>query len=389
MRRWRSLSTTAAVLPLFAACAEGGKEIRSTSEVKLSRTHHMVGFVGARSLADFPIKAASVASDRGTLIMGADGNYKIGRPGGTSAPSPYELAKTGKFSVIVPIGSRQPDARFSGGYGLDGDSGIYCFTDRHATSATSMVGLYFGLPVVTGTADLKGDWHLFSQHVIFSSSIVQSPENIARGLGGEITVDAAGKVTAGKGVESTKVAFTFTGEVKPFADGRIDIALNYKDPQATDSRTFVASAAGNLVLGLDEDETDGETGLLVLLRKLPAKGDLAKLAGTYWVGCHTIFVTPGRAGVDAAAGLLTLNDKGGFRLEATGAGDVDFVYTGTITLKDDGALEIKVDGTNETWAGAIDVEYRTILLLDNFVETRSGQKPAELNLFFGLREKKP
>lgn len=369
----------------LAACAEGGKEVKSSSEVTLSRTHYLVGLLGTRAFPQFPIPPASVGSDRGTLILGDDGNYKIGRGTSTSGAAAYQLAKTGSFAVIVPRGSNLPSARYAGGYGLDGDTGAYFFTDRFTDNTATSVGLFFGLPVVRGTGSLQGDWHLFSQHVIFSKSVVQSPDNVGRTVAGTLTVDAAGKITAGKGIESTKASLTFSGTVKSFEDGRIDLAVTYEDAQEKDERVFLASAIANLAVGLDEDETDGEAGLLLLIRKRAAKGELAKLAGTYWLGAHTLFVNPARSGTDAATGTLVINDKGAFRIEATGAGDVDFVYTGSLTLADDGALVIKVDGTNETWGGAADTDYRTIVLADHVVEQRTGGKPPELNLFVALR----
>ena len=51
---------------------------------------------------------------------------------------------------------------------------------------------------------------------------------------------------------------------------------------------------------------------------------------------------------------------------------------------DDGLLTLSVDGTNETWLGAVDQDYNTVIINDHVIEQRANDTP-ELNLFIALR----
>jgi hypothetical protein len=372
---------------LLGACSQGGEETRPKGDVQVSQSHHFFGFSGQRAFGDYPVKNSVVASDRGTLILDEESLYRIRRGNTTSDPAEYLLSKSGELILVVPTGSRTAPTRFFGAYGLEGNTGLLHFCDRHAPATTSLVGLYLGLPVVAATADLTGEWHLFSLHVIFSSSQVLDPANVGRAAGGRVTFDNTGKI-AGTGSESSRSSLTFAGQARTFNDGRIDLTVNYKDAQSNDDRVFLTAASSNVVFGLDEDETDGESGLIALVRKRTGNASLAALAGDYIVGVETLFVSPTRSGSDAAWGNLTITDQGAFRIEATGAGAADFTYSGGLELANDGTLTLTVDGTRETWVGAVDQDYRTVVILDHVVEQRSGGKPPELNLFVGLRRVK-
>jgi hypothetical protein len=375
---------------LGAACAQGGDEDRPTSEVKIEANHHMFGLGGRHQFSEFPIPLDQVGTDRGTLIMREDSSYRIQRAAGTSGAETYALEKSGLLSILIDQGARRSKIRFLGAYGLEGATNRYYFTDRHLASETSRVGMFFGVRVVPGTANLEGDWHLFSLHAIFSKSQVLNPANVGRAASGTVAVDAAGKIT-GSGLESTRATLQFTGDVRAFDDGRVDLTVVFKDAQVTDERLFSSAAGPGIVVGIDEieqkeiDDKGGEAGMIVWLRKRTGTADKSLLAGSFHLGAHTIFVNPTNSGFDAANGTLSFTAAGAFRIEAVGTNGVEFKYTGTYTLADDGALVLTVDGTKETWAGAVDQEYKTVLLCDNFVEERTGNKPPELNLFVGIR----
>lgn len=382
--RCPSSSVLFASLLLLGACAQGGGAKRPASEVKIAASHHLFGFLGATRLA-FPIDPKRIFTDRGTLVFKSDGTYGVKRPGQAEGTDDYALAKDGTLSMLVSQGPRRPKIRFSGAYGLEGDTGHYYFVDRFTTSSAPNVGLFWGTKLVSGTADLQGGWHVFTHHMIFAKSQVLDPDNVGRAMAGTVTVDKAGALK-GQGFESTKATLVLGGSVKTFADGRVDVVLKLSDKQSSDERTFLSGAAPNLVLGLDETESDGESGLLAMVRKRTGKADLARLAGDYHVGMHTIFVDASRAGTDAATGLVSISSSGALRLEAVGSDAQKFTYTGKVALSDDGALKITIDGTKETWAGAVDQGYHTLVIADNFVEQRSGNKPAELNLMLALRK---
>ena len=87
-----------------------------------------------------------------------------------------------------------------------------------------------------------------------------------------------------------------------------------------------------------------------------------------------------------AASTTSGTAPGAFRLEAEGSQGIDFSYTGTYTVAPDGSLAISIDGTNEIWNGAIDREYKTVMLVDDFQETRSNGQ-IELNFAIGVRQK--
>lgn len=125
-----------------------------------------------------------------------------------------------------------------------------------------------------------------------------------------------------------------------------------------------------------------------LVRKFDAQGpqiDPVRVAGTFLVGGHTLFVNPTNSGSDAFVGVVTLSAQGAFRLDAVGSQGIDFSYVGTYTLNSEGGMTVSISGTNETWFAAIDRSYQALFFVDDFVETRSNNTP-ELNLGVGVRQ---
>ncbi len=379
-------STLSLLLTLLGiSCAEGGEEDRPLSEVLITASHHMWALQSDRAFSTFPIPMAEMASDRGVLTLDDQSLYTVTRNGQASGTDDYALAEDGVLSILVSQGARLPRIRFSGAYGIEGDTGTYFFTDRFTAQTSQRIGLFWGTEVVDPTPDLEGDWHVFSQHVIFASSIVPDPNNVGRAFGGTLAVDDMDDIT-GSGLESTGANITLTGNVASFADGRVDVTLDYAGPQTSDTRTFHGSVGPGIILGLDPDETTGESGLIAMMAHRTTPADRDDFAGTYLLGLHTIFVNPTNPGTDVAFGTVTFNDTDGFSLDATGADGQDFSYSGTYVLDDDGTLTLTVPGTSETWMGAVDEEYHTVVFVDNFIEARAGAKPPELNLFLALRE---
>jgi hypothetical protein len=373
---------------MLAACAKGGGNDRPASEVTIAASHQMFGSRGRPSFNKFPVDPAFMLSDVGTLTLANDSTYTVQQGSGTSAPQGYAIAKDATFTITVPLAGRAP-THFIGAYSLEGDTLAYFFTDRFAPSATGdAVGLIWGTRHTGSMPDLEGDWHVFSLHVIFApANSSQVAGNVGRAVGGTLSIDSAGDIT-GSGKESTTQDVTFTGSSSVTANGAVTLELDYKIGATTDTRGFAAGVSNTVILGLDEEETDGETGLVGLLRKRTGTKDLTKLAGTYAVGMQTIFVNPVRAGIDAAYGSITFDETDGFELKATGQQNgqaAPFTYTGKYTLADDGTLVLTIPDTQETWMGAVDQDYKVLLIADNFVEVRTGSELPELNLVLGIR----
>jgi hypothetical protein len=404
-------STTIRSLPLafaiatLAACADGGKKDTPQSEVKFTSSQHFFGFKTLRGFGSFPVSPNVVLTDRGKLNLFDDSTYTVTRSSGTTGADHYALETTGALSLFISGSGQEPSVVFIGGYGLA--AGVPAatdlfFTDRVSTPQSQTIGLYVGTRVVTGQVELGGNWHVVSLHTIFDQTI-QSPENVGRAAHGSISIapGTAGtsRTISGTGFQSGStqgpVAITFGGTMQNLLDGQgsgdgtCNLTLNYN----SDARIVLAVATGNsttgsLVLGLDADETDGEAGLVLMVRKFdaPAVVDSVRVPGRFLVGGHTLFVNPTNSGSDAFVGVVTLSAPDGFRLDAVGNQGIDFTYTGTYTLVADGGMTIQVNGTNETWFAAIDRSYNTLVFVDDFVEVRSNNIP-ELNLGFGVREK--
>lgn len=392
-------------LTLLGACADGGKEDRPQSDVRIAANHHLYGFRSLRGFGAFPVQPEAAFPDRGTLSMTNDSQYTIIRPSGTTAPDSYAIESNGALSILVTGGGRDPSVVFRGGYSrtlvaADVPS-VFCFTDRVSTTSSPSVGIYYGLPVSNGQVEVGGSWHLVSLHTIFASaSALLTPNNVGRAARGDVQVATGDPGTArtigGIGSESSNATLTFGGSIQnllagspPSGDGTVNLLLNYQaGSAATDTRSCVAAATADLIFALDNDETDEEAGIILMMRKFesgsPAQD--SRIAGTFLVGGHTLFVNPTNSGSDAFLGTLTLTAQNGFRLEAVGSAGVDFSYAGTWQSSITGGLTLTVQGTSETWFAAISRDYSTLMLIDDQVETRSNGA-SELNLLLGVRER--
>lgn len=397
-----------AVLPfvlLATSCADGGEEDRPQSEVRFSATHHLFGFRSLRGFGTFPVPATAVLPDRGTLNLFDDSTYTVTRGSTTSAAERYALEDTGELSVFISGRGNEPSVVFQGAYGRVGASGLgvpgtspdFVFTDRVSTPASPSVGVYVGTRILSGQVELEGTWHLLSLHAVFGQTIL-APDNVGRGAHGGISIVAGAPGTvrtlSGTGLQGSS-QLAFSGSIQNLltngvGDGTCNLTVGYQvASQGVDDRVMQAAANGNVVFGLDEDESDGEAGLLFLVRKFDAPAspvDALRVPGTFLVGGHTLFVNPSNSGSDAFVGTVTLSAQGGFRLDAVGNSGQDFSYIGTWTLAQDGGITIAVSGTNETWFGAIDRSYNSFAFVDDFVEVRQNNIP-ELNLGFGVRKK--
>ena len=385
------------ILFLLAACADGGDEDRPQSEVKISATHHQFGFRSLRGFGTFPVPTEAINTDRGVLNLFDDSSYTVTRSSGTSSVQRYALETDGALSLFLTGSGNEPSVVFRGGYSLVGSNPDYFFTDRVSTPGSPSIGMFFGTRIVNGAVELAGAWHVLSLHAVFGQTLL-SPDNVGRAAHGGVTIDVGNpgdvRAISGTGSQGTS-GLVFGGTIQNLltngtGNGQCNLTLSYQlNGQIADSRVMQSAATGNLVFGLDDDESDGEAGLLTMVRKFDAPAapvDSVRVPGTFLVGGHTLFVNPSNSGSDAFVGQLTLTAQAGFRLDAVGSSGQDFSYIGTYTLAADGGLTISVNGTNETWFAAIDRSYNTLAFVDDFLETRANSTP-ELNFGFAVRLK--
>jgi hypothetical protein len=393
---------------LPAACADGGDEDRPQSEVRFTNQNHLFGFKSLRGFGAFPVQPSVAFSDRGSFNLFDDSSYTVERSSGTSSAQDYALAADGKLSVYLLGGGNEPSTVFFGAYGRvgasdlrePGDTPDFFFTDRVSTPNSQAIGVFFGTEKVDAALDLRGGWHAFSLHTIFGATL-SAPDNVGRAMHGNVDFtgatadialgiagtgfqsDSSGQPAAGLNLGGS-IQFLLDGAT---GDGRCNLTLQYD----ADSRVMRAATSNNLVYMLDEDETDGEAGFGFLVREFDTSTPTTSLDeddvdGAFYVGGHTLFVNPSNMGSDTFIGTVTLSTNGAFRLDAVGNQGVDFAYSGEWTAAADGKLTITISGTGETWHGAIDRTYNTLVLVDDFVETRSNNLP-ELNLMLGIRKK--
>lgn len=390
-------------LLVAAACADGGKTAAPQSAVKINETHHLFGFRSLAGFGSFPVRPEVVFTDRGSLNFFTNSTYSVTRSGSTSTADSYAIESNGVLSLYVTGSGREPSVVFKGGYlipGITAASPDLFFTDRVSTPNSPSIGLYLGTKSIPGQAELAGTWHIVSLHTIFNEAIL-SPDNVARAAYGSVTVAAgtAGslRTLSGTGTQgstpSGSSTVAFTGSIQNLlgtnnqGDGSCNLTLTY----GSDSRVCYAAAGNDMVLGLDADETDGEAGLIVMLRKFDDPTatppvpvvDPARIPGTFLVGGLTMFVNPSNPGSDAFVGTVTLTSGGAFRLDGVGNQGIDFSYQGSFTVANDGHLTVTINGSNETWFAAIDRDYQTLVVLDDFRETTRNNP--ELNLAFGVR----
>lgn len=396
-------------LPILClGCAQGGKTTTPQSEVKIAASHHLFGLRGLPTFSSFPVPSTETLPDRGLLNLTQDSTFTVTRTQGTSPPDRYALENSGKLSIYSTGAGRVPTVVFPGAYGLMGDRNDLFFADLSSTSASASLGLFFGTRVIVGTAELAGQWTLCSLHVLFPATTVLGPNNVARAANGLLTVDpdpqgdpGTLRVVNGTGLDSAGTPLDFLGSTTQYlmqggtGDGKVNLTLSYRDSRqpanTADARVFRAGLGKDVMFAVDEDETDGEVGLAILTRVFATPGpsaDPSLLAGTFWCSGLTIFVNPTQSGTDGSFGKLTLTSGRGFTLDMIGSRNIDFSYTGTFSLEANGRLTFTVSGTNETWHGAVTRDHHAVMILDDFVETRTNNVP-ELNLFYAVREKPP
>ena len=386
------------------SCAGKVQEDRPQSEILVSASHHMFAFGGQQDFDQFPVPQQQVSSDRGLLTLSDSGGYTVTRPSlPSAAPQDYALEKDGAFALLVPLPNSAP-TRFLGAY-QQSDVGpqtqVYFFTDRYAPTTSPYVGLLWGTRTVAVTDDPIGDWLLFSLHVIFSQSTVHNPDDVARAVHStlSITPDAnplMPAVVAGSGTSSSAGVLTIgAGTASGFPDGAVSLNLDY----GGDPRAFLAGRANDVILGLDDDETTGETGLVAMVRRATftdANAAQVQLAGTYLFGMHTTFVAPTNSGTDAANGTIVFNEQGGWQLDGVGSdgpvngvftysGSYNFVETAPGSGEYSNLLVLQVNNTIETWHAAIDPEFKVMVLLDHEIETRLPGVSPELSLALGIK----
>lgn len=399
----------ALLIPL-AACADGGKDEQPDSVIKFAADHHLFGFRTLFGFGTLPIRTSVVFPDRGTLALKADGTYTVERATGT-ASNYYSITRRGALTVYVAGGGRDPWTVFQGGYaplptwnppptplGPVPAETTLTFTDRVVSDTSPSIGLYFGLRTATPPApiELEGDWHFGSIHVIFGQSLL-APENVGRAAWAEGTDIAGGgtgtsRAISGTGEQGNGTTLTLTGSIQnivsgtpPTSTGACNLTLTFNG----DSRVCRAAANTRLILALDDDPGDGEAGLIAAVRAFAATSTETSAAadslhGEYLVSGYTTFVNPSDPGSDAFTGIATFATGGAFRLDAVDHLGREFSYVGTFALRTNGAMTLTINGTNETWYGAVATDYQTVMLVDDFRETRVNNKP-ELNFLLGTR----
>lgn len=404
-------STTTSSFPLalalatLAACADGGKEDRPKSEVTLQYTQHLFSFRTLRGFGAVPLSQNVANTATGTLELFNDSRYRATLSGLTGSDF-YALEKTGALTLFISGSSQEPSVAFLGAYGLDGpaEPTDMFFTDRVSTPHSPSIGVFVGTRIVTGQVELGGNWHFVSLHAIFDQSS-QVRESVGRAAHGSINIAPDSTPGTWRAISSQGISQNVTAQgsttvplsgqirnelVEGSGDGTCTLQLTY----GTDNRGVEAVATGNsttgrLVIGLDMETTDGEAGLVFMVRKFDTP--VGDIRGRFLVGGHTLFVNPANSGSDAFVGVVTLGDSGAFRLDAVGNQGIDFTYVGNYTLtqtagQTDGGMTISILGTDETWFAAIDRGNDTLVFVDDFLEQRSNGVP-ELNIGFGVREK--
>ncbi|MGE0141829.1 MAG: hypothetical protein AB7I19_01695 [Planctomycetota bacterium] len=378
----------AAGLVLLGACSSGGSNDRFGGSVKLTANHFLFGLVGRPAFPAFPTTTGDLETVNGRFFLRDDGKYEMRQSTGTLlSQSDYALENDGTLAIAVP--SSGSTLVYRGGYGLRGTTGDVVLTDR----VGSGVGVYFGTKLVVGPADLTpivGDWHLFTLHAILApAGSVPDEDLIGVAFGGDLTLAADGSFT-GDGTESEVGTVAIRGAANDFqalSDSRFAIEATYDPPARPDyERGFTAGGNSRILIGLDEETGSSDTaaGIALMLKKRTAAYSAADLAGKYRLGLLTVFLRTTAAGIDSSVGELDLQSNGNFRISAQNNQGQDFSYTGTWTGAADGTLLFTVTGTNETWQGAFDDAYQTVIFVDNFKESRTNLQ-VELNLGMAIR----
>jgi hypothetical protein len=253
------------------------------------------------------------------------------------------------------------------------------------------VGLFFGARTVRATANVTGDFHVFSLLALTTANAVADPDNVARAFAGTVTTDTAGAITVGTAAESTRATLTLTGNLRAFGDGSVEVGLSLDDGTSRAQRVFTAAAAvtqsqpvtTSVLIGHETADNDA-AGLVALVRKREGRASVSDLAGEYWVGAVTLFANPTDPGTEGSYGTLTLTGTGGWRLDAKDS-TTTYRLSGTFEIDADGTMRITNNATREEWLGAFDQDYQTVVFADHDLTGSSTTRP-ELNIFLALRK---
>ncbi|MEY4672556.1 MAG: hypothetical protein RL148_340 [Planctomycetota bacterium] len=387
------------VLGFLASCADGGEESTPDSEVLVSSSFNYFSFRALPGFGSFPISPSVVYPDSLEINFRDDGTYTFETSSGEGSPQTYLLYEDGRLRIVYPGGGGAPAVYWDGAYELTRtENADHFVTDRSSLSNSQALGMLYGTQIDTtvANADITGPWHLFSSHVVFAGTgAVSSPNNVGLNLHGAVSVvepNGSNDNVSGTGSESSGRTVTLGGTLGLLTNGKANLTLRYTDSwssQGTESRVFQAAVGKDIVMAVDRDETDGEAGMLMMMRKFDVPTTVATLndvAGDYYVGAYTTFVNPSNPGADGAVGTLELSNTGNFAFTMVGSRGIEFQYTGTFVVAEDGLLTFTVSGTSETWRGAVNRDYKTLVVMDDVVENRTN---TELNFFFAVREKPP
>ena len=378
------------LLALLPSCSSGGDQEGLEGQIKLAANLFLFGFIGRPSFAAFPTSTTDLETVDGRFFLKDTGRYEMRRSTGVLlSEDEYALYEEGALSIAVPTSTST--SVYGGGYGREGGTGDVFLTDRIGAG----VGLYVGAPLVQGPADLPasvGEWHVFTLHALLApAGSVPDEDLVGVAFGGRLTLAADGSF-AGTGTESESGNVTIrgaAGDFQAFVDGQFALEIEYDPPTRPDyQRGFVAGGSARFIAGVDEDTggTDAAAGLVLLMKRRSAAFAAADVVGKYRLGMQTIFLRPDASGSDASLGQLELKADLSFRIDATNNLGQAFSYAGNYTAAEDGALVFTVTGTNETWYGAFDDNYDTVVFVDPFKEIRSSLQK-ELNLGMALRVK--
>jgi hypothetical protein len=431
---------------LLSGCSQGGNVSIPASEVPVTGEYDLLSFRSLPGFGPFPVKESSVSFSKSLMLMDANGNYtNFPRPQGTttfpSYTSRYGVTTLGALAIYQESNSRESTLVFRGGIDFAGEvtaSTSIFFTDRISAGGSLSIGPYYGSKVFPVQApptqpNVSGDWHVMSLHVILApSSAIPTAQNVGRAMHGSVSIGAApaGNITGGPNnatqsaagnVAPPQAPISLSGAMTYDADpqnpgGRFTGTLNYGgDDRAFDAVAGGATAAnpGCIFALCSNPSIDRSAGMILFVQKFAAPvvppvttsppADPLLMAGTYLIGGQTLFIVPTNAGSDTFVGTMVLSvpvaGAGTFRLTGQSHLGTDFSYTGsyratTHTLQPpdptayDGGITLTVNGFNETWFAAISRDYQTMVLVDDWPETRAIPV-RELSLSIGTRQKTP
>gem|GEM_PF-3486617 len=389
------------LLALAGACSKGGEQ--TTSPVKLAQDSFFLSLGAAARITTFPIPVSVLSASDGLLLLADDGRYRTQNPPRSpSSPSPYFLDEDGRLRLRVPLSTFNVNATFYGAMDLNGKAALF-FVDRvrkNRDIGKDRPRLFLAVPKISGSPNLKGGWHALGSTLEFAKAGTPvSADRIGRAFAGTLNFDAAGNLSNSSWTDSTGSRGTLVlvgGKAKTFSGGELELTLDLKGRAATGVQSYSGAVGKHLAVLLDGDPTDGNAGLLVLVRKQANPPDKTKLVGTWWIGTHTIFNNPNdpipnksievSAGSDAAEGTLTLDDKGGFEIRITGILGTSFGYKGTWKTAPNGGILLREADQARDWVGAVDPDHGYLVFSDAVTRSASRRTDYEIGLWFGVKK---